>query len=142
MPTFAKGIKYTGSLIKKTVIFNNDSSDITLFNITGTVKFRLCAVCKTSLVSAGGCLISLKVGAKELIPQADLSNLTSGIIWRDNIKFSLIERFYDSDFEYTVGDNTNIVLSVESGKQIDSGTMDFYIEEWQKLSNDGNIVVV
>ena len=141
MPTFAKGMRYTGSLIKKTITFNNNSSNINLFNTIGVVKFRLCAVCRLSLVSTGGCLVSLNVGTKELIPETNVLDLDTGEVWRNNTPINSIERFYDSDFEYTIGNSTNIVLVIESGKQIDSGVIDFYIEEWQKLSDDGNIMV-
>jgi hypothetical protein len=127
--------------VRKTVIFNNSDSDITLFAVTGSVRLKLYSVCAVNLVSAGGCEIGLKAGVKEFIPMTDCTILAAGEIWNDITPTNNVEKFYDAVFEYMITDDVDIVLDIEAAKQVDSGRLEFYLE-YTALSSGGAVVAV
>jgi hypothetical protein len=128
-------------VVRKVVLFNNTGADVDLFTVTGAVKIKLYSVCTAGLDSAAGCNIGLKAGTHEFIAATDCTTLDTGEIWNDISPTTTIERFYDAAFEYVIGDGADITLDVEGAKQVDSGTLEFYIE-YTALSSNGAVVAV
>ena len=120
----------------KTVTFANTAVDEVLFVVTGTVIVRLIAVCKTNVASAGGCNIGVDCGAAAMIADTDCTLLAAGEIWHDATPDAVAELITVMK-EYVIC-GTNIVLDVETAKQVDSGVIDFYCV-YAPLSADGSV---
>jgi hypothetical protein len=126
-------------IVRKTVTFNNSTSDVNVFTVTGAVKIQLYAVCTTGLASAAGCTIGLKANTFELIAATDCTALGTGEFWNDATPTEKVGRFYDIVYEYCIGDGSDIVIDVENAKQVDSGVIQFMVN-WVPITSDGNVV--
>lgn len=129
-----------GSPLRKDVIFSNTDANVTLFTVTGAVRAKITAVCTTSLASAAGCNIGLKAGNVDLIDATDATALTAGELWFDATPTESAATVATSTLEFNIGDGGDIVIDVETAKQVDSGAMVFYVE-WAPISGDGNVSV-
>jgi len=129
-----------GKTARKTVTFVNTDADVTLFTVTGSVIARVIGVCTTNCASAAGCNVSVGVASSVagIIALTDVTLIAAGEIWHDITP--------DSSFELPsvlnasiIANGEDIVLDVETAKQVDSGVIEFYCI-WTKLSSDGNVV--
>jgi len=133
---------YAGySALSKTVTFVNTAADVNLFTVTGDVLIKLIAICDTSIASAAGCNLSVGVTGDldDLIAVTTGTDLDAGNIWHDNAP--------DEGFEWSsvikeaiIANGLDIILDVETAKQVDSGVISFYLW-WAPISSDGIIVV-
>jgi hypothetical protein len=126
--------------VMKTVTFSSTgASTIPLFTITGWVKIKLSARCKTDCVPATAANIRLGLVGDDdaFIVDTDVSKLDAGEIWNDNDPTSKYDRYYDAVFEYEIADGGDIQIVTDA--EITSGVMEFAIE-YLALSSDGNVV--
>ena len=137
LPGFISGGGIGSGIARKTVEFSNNTVDIPLFTVTGDVIIRLVAVCGANVVSAGGANIGVDAGSTALIAETDCTHLAEGEIWHDNSPDSPVE-LLSVIKEYILANGTDIVLDIQSEKQVDSGTISFYCF-WTALSSNGAV---
>ena len=113
------------AIVRKEVTFDNTTDDVTLFSITGDAIVKLIAVCKTNLASAGGCNLAVKAGAATLIATTASTDIDANEIWHDATPDASVEAL-SVQKEYIIANGTDIVLDVETAKQVDSGAITFY----------------
>lgn len=129
-----------GAPLRKEVTFADTAAAVPLFTVTGAVRVKITAVCTTGLASAGGCNIGLKAGTVDLIAATDATALAAGELWFDNSPTETTVTVATSTLEFNIGDGGDILIDVESAKQVDSGAMTFYVE-WAPITGDGNVSV-
>ena len=123
-----------GNNYMRQVDFNNTNADVTLVEINGMNGFpgaavvKVVAVCKTNLASAGGCNISVGVdgGEEVFIPLTDCTTIASGEVWVDATSDKKVES-YAQVAKLIVSGGKNIKLFIEDAKQVDSGSIHFFI---------------
>jgi hypothetical protein len=124
---------------KKAVTFSNTADDVTIFTVTGDVIVKLTAVCKTNLASADGCNLAVKSGAVTLIATTASTDIDANEIWHDATPDASVEAL-SVQKEHIISNGQDIVLDVETAKQVDSGAITFYCI-WTPLSDDGYVEV-
>lgn len=138
LTSFIAGGGIGSGIARKIVTFSNTNADVNLFTVTGSVIIRLVAVCTTVVASAGGCNIGVDVGAIAVIADTDCTLLAEGEIWHDATPDAIAE-LTSVIKEYVVSNGTDVVLDVETAKQVDSGVIGFYCI-YTALSSDGAVV--
>ena len=121
----AAGGGFGTGIARKTVTFANATVDIPLFTVTGDVIVKLVAVCGTNVASAGGANIGVDAGAVALIADTDCTQLAAGEIWHDTSPDASAEAITVLK-EFIIANGTDIVLDIQSEKQVDSGVINFY----------------
>ncbi len=127
--------------LEKEVTFANTNADVDLFTVTGFVSIKLIVVCETNVESSGGANLAVGITGtlNAIIGVTDCTDLEAGDIWHDNSPDSSIESLAAMR-NYLIANGLDIVLDVETAKQVDSGVLTFYLW-WAPLSDDGKVVV-
>ncbi|MCK9518056.1 MAG: hypothetical protein WCY59_01570 [Anaerovoracaceae bacterium] len=125
-------------IARKTVTFSDDTTDISLFTVTGDVIVRLAAVCTTNVESSGGCNIGVDAGAEPIIADTDCTTLEAGDIWHDASPDKSVEAITVLK-EFIIANGVDITLDIQSEKKVDSGVINFYCI-WTALSATGAVV--
>lgn len=128
----------TGSPLRRGCSFSNNSGTITLYTVTGAVRLRLTAVCTTALAAAGGGTMTLKSGTNTIIAATTITDIGTGDLWYSATPTKTCEAYASACLDVVIGDGGDIIIEVETAKQIDSGVMMFYAE-WLPISWDGNV---
>jgi len=120
--------------------FSATSTDQTVFTVTGDIIAQVTCVVGASCFSAGGCEVSLGIAddPDAMIAATEVGLLAQREIWHDATPDSEIEAL-DTMRSYIITDGNDIMLDVEAGQQIDSGSLIFYAF-WTPLSSGGNLV--
>jgi hypothetical protein len=134
---FIAGGGIGSGIARKALTFANTTVDAPLFTVTGDVIVRLVAVCGTNVASAGGANIGVDAGAVVLIAETDCTQLAAGEIWHDNSPDASAETTAVMK-EFILANGTDIVLDIQSEKQVDSGVINFYCI-WTALSANGAV---
>jgi len=125
----------------KAVTFSNTAAGFTLFTVTGDVKVKVIAICKTTCASAAGANVSIKStsgAAGSIIAVTDVTLIAQNEIWHDATPDSQIE-LTSVEKDYILSGSDNIDFGLEPAKQVDSGAITFYCF-WTPLSADGAVV--
>jgi len=127
--------------LEKTVTFLNTAADVSLFTVTGAVIVKIIPVCTTDVESAGGATVALGVTGDldAMISVTDCTLLEADELWIDQTPTTNIEPL-DSVREYMIAGGKDIILDVETAKQVDSGVLEFYLW-WAPISTNGKVVV-
>ena len=125
------------AIVRKEVTFDNATEDVNLFTVTGDIIVKLIAVCKTNLASAAGCNLAVKAGAATLIASTAATDIDANEIWHDATPDASVE-LLTVQKEYIIVNGTDIVLDVETEKQVDSGAITFYLI-YTPLSVNGDV---
>jgi len=124
--------------LKEVAFDDTPIGSIGLFEIKGTVKFKLIAIGLTDVVSTSA---SISAGVSEattaLIPLTSASNITQDSIWINSVPVKNLT-LYD-DAQWRIGVNTNIILNV-TGDSVDSGKI-LFILEYQCLDDNAKVIV-
>jgi hypothetical protein len=114
----------------------------TLFTVTGVVRMKLYAACKTTCVPAvAGATIEVGTPATTagLIAQTLATDLIAGEIWDDASPTTKIEP--DANIpEVIIGDGADIGIKITT-QAVESGVIDFRLE-YTPISSDGAVVAV
>ncbi len=129
----------SGTPQRKTVTFSNTTGVVNLFTVTGFVRVKVYARCKTAVASVGGTNGSLGVvdEAAGFIADTDMTALAAGEVWKDTSPTEKLNMYNDAVFDYVLSDGQDVILTLSA--QADSGVMEF-AAVYEALSSDGAVV--
>lgn len=137
------------SAVRKDFVFSAPKTAGTydIFTVTGTVRVKLYAVCIADLTSAGGCNLKVDCGALSVIADTDVTTIDTGEIWFAAAPTTSVAALNPEEAtfgaspvkEFLIANSQNITMTVEALKQIDSGSLSFYLT-YEPLSADGAVV--
>ena len=138
-----------GIPVEKTMTFaggtTNDPGDYdgtgnpaTLFTVTGSVRFRLVAVCTTVLAGASATLeVGTTKSTANIIAQTTATDIDADEIWHDNAPDNNVETAA-TIVENVLGGGQDIIQTVATAN-ITSGVI-LYIVRYFSLSKDGKVI--
>jgi len=147
-------IQVDGFLTKRTVTFAGSTANAwgndggtkdggVLFTVTGLIKCKLIAVCKTSCTGAGSTDEVGITGATAIfMPITTMTSLDAGMVWLNNATpatyFITGEQQAAADNlpEYTLNGN-DIIMTTKTANTT-AGVVDFYLI-WSPLSEDASV---
>jgi len=148
-------IQNEGFLTKRTVTFDGATADAwgndggakdggVLFTVTGLIKAKLVAVCKTSATGAGSTDEVGITGATAIfMPVTTMTSLDAGHIWLNN---ATPATYYIVGESTAAADNLpeyflngNDIIMTTKTANTEAGVVDFYLI-WSPLSDDASVV--
>lgn len=147
-------IQTDGFITKKTVTFAGGTTNAwgddggtldggVLFTVTGAIKCRLLAVCKTSCTGAGSTNEVGITGATAIfMPITTMTDLDAGHIWLNNatpVTYFIIGQEDDAsgNLPLYVLNGNDIILTTKTANT-EAGVVDFYLI-WTPLSDDASV---
>lgn len=130
----------SGTLIRKTVTFNNTSGTVAVFTVTGDVIVKMYAICGTTLTSAAAANVCLGISTDTdaMIMNTVATTIQVGEIWCDITPADRAKNLTSgAEMGYVIaaGEDINLTLSA----QVDAGVIKFYCRYFP-LSTDGAVV--
>lgn len=128
---------YGVNRVIKTIVFDDDTTTVPVFTLTGSVIVKVIAECMVDCESAAGCNAQLGITGDvgHCIADTDVTTLEVGDIWHDASPDSDIEAINVIEKDIIVG-GADLFLTLDA--QWDSGTVAFYCF-WTPVSADGAV---
>ncbi len=134
------GILLWNRLIKASVTPQDAGATTTIWTITGDVKLRTFAVCKTALTSGGAITLELGVSgntASLIAKLADAKTLIANEIWHDATPTLTVEAVPQAVHRGIIVTNGQDAILTPAGT-FTAGVIDFY-GFWARLSANGKV---
>lgn len=133
-----KTITFAGGTTNAIGDYDGTGDPFTIFNVTGTVKVKLYAICTTDLAGANATIEIGATGATaSLIAQSTATDIDASEIWHDATPDSPIEADTVAP-EKIIANGLDIIGNIGTAN-ITAGVLKFYCL-WKPISSDGLVV--